>query len=111
LIAGSGLEGGAWLYPIDGGEMRPIPGLLPGEEFVWTSDAHFMYAYQWKQAPVKIYRLNISSGQRQFFKEIMPPEPSGKCDITRVLFSSDGRSYAYSYTRLLSELYLIKGLR
>ena len=103
-IAGSSGGGEGWLYPIDGGEARPIPGLQPGEIFGWTADARFLYAYQWKQSPIKIYRLNILSGQRRFFKEIMPPELSGSFDIDRVLFSSDGRYYAYGYARLLSEL-------
>jgi len=110
-VAGSSLAEEGGLYPMDGGEPHAISGLLSGEEFVWTSDTHYMYVYQWKQAPVKIYRLNIFSGQRQFVKEITPPELSGNCDIARILFSADGRYYAYSYTRLLSELYLIKGLR
>ena len=110
-IAGSNRADEGELYPMDGGEPHAISGLLPGEEFVWTSDTHYMYVYQWKQAPVKIYRLNIFSGQRQFVKEITPPVLSGNCDIARILFSADGRYYAYSYTRLLSELYLIKGLR
>jgi eukaryotic-like serine/threonine-protein kinase len=111
LIAGSNGAGEARLYPIDGGEARPIPGLLPGEMFGWTADARFLYVYQWKQGPIKIYRLNILNGQRRLFKEITPPELSGNCDINRVLFSSDGRYYVYGYTRLLSELYMIKGLR
>jgi DNA-binding winged helix-turn-helix (wHTH) protein/Tol biopolymer transport system component len=110
-IAGSSGGGEGWLYPIDGGEARHIPGLQPGETFGWTADARFLYAYQWKQSLIKIYRLNILSGQRRFFKEITPPELSGSCDINRVLFSSDGRYYAYGYARLLSELYMIKGLR
>jgi hypothetical protein len=110
-IAGSNGADDAWLYPMDGGEPRRISGLLSGEKFAWTADPHFMYAYEWKQASVKIYRLNILSGERQLFKEITPPELSGSCDIARVLFSSDGRYYVYGYTRLLSELYLVKGMR
>ena len=110
-IAGSNGADDAWLYQMDGGEPRRISGLLSGEKFAWTADPHFMYAYQWKQAPVKIYRLNILSGERQLFKEITPPELSGSCDIARVLFSSDGRYYVYGYTRLLSELYLVKGIK
>ncbi|MGD1021830.1 MAG: winged helix-turn-helix domain-containing protein [Candidatus Sulfotelmatobacter sp.] len=110
-IAGSSGEAEGWLYPIDGGEARPIPGFLPGEDFTWTADSNFLYVYQWKQSPIKIYRLNILSGQRRLFKEITPPELSGSFDIDRVLFSSDGRYYAYGYARLLSELYMIKGLR
>jgi hypothetical protein len=112
LVAGSGIaDSGAWLYPMDGREPRPIPGLLPGEGFAWTSDPHFMYTYQGKQAPVKVYRLNVLSGQRQFFREMSPLDVTGLCDISHVLFSSDGRAYVYSYTRLLSELYLVKGLK
>ena len=112
LIAASGLIGmEGRLYAMDGGPPRPIPGLLPGETFAWTSDSRFMYAYQWKQAPVKIYRLNILSGQRQLFREVNPADVTGLCDMFQVLFSSDGQAYVYGYIRLLSDLYLVKGLK
>jgi DNA-binding winged helix-turn-helix (wHTH) protein/Tol biopolymer transport system component len=112
LIAGNGLAGGGrWLYPIDGGQPRPIPGLQVGEAFAWTSDPRWLYVYQWKQSPVKVYRLNILTGQRQFFREITPPDVAGLHDISHIYFSSDARAYVYSYTRLLSELYLVKGLK
>jgi DNA-binding winged helix-turn-helix (wHTH) protein/Tol biopolymer transport system component len=112
LIAGSDLAGtGASLYPLDGGKARPIPGLQPGEDFAWTSDPHFMYAYQWKATPVKIYRLNILSGKRQFFRELSSPDATGLCELVHLHFSSDGRAYVYGYTRMLSELYVVKGLK
>jgi len=112
LIAGNDLGGGGGsLYPMDGGQPRPIPGLEAGERFVWTSDPRFLYVYQWKQSPVKVYRLNIRTGQRQLFTEISPPDVAGLHDIAFIHFSSDGRAYVYSYTRLLSELYLVKGLK
>ena len=62
-------------------------------------------------APAKIYRLNILNGQRQFFREINPSDETGICDMSQILFSADGRAYVYGYTRLLSELYLVNGLR
>ena len=112
FIAGNGLAGGGrWLYPIDGGQPRLIPGLQVGEGFAWTSDPRWLYVYQWKQSPVKVYRLNILTGQRQFFREITPPDVAGLHDISHIYFSSDARAYVYSYTRLLSELYLVKGLK
>jgi eukaryotic-like serine/threonine-protein kinase len=112
LIAGNGLAGGGgWLYPVEGGQPHPIPGLQAGESFTWTSDPHWMYVYQWNQAPAKVYRLNVLTGQRQFFREIAPPDVAGLHDISHIYFSSDGRAYVYSYTRLLSELYLVKGLQ
>ena len=110
LIAGNG-PGGGFLYPMEGGEPRPIPGLEAGENFVWTSTSRFLYVYRWKQSPVKVYRLDILTGQRQFFTEMTPPDVAGLHNISFLNFSSDGRAYAYGYSRHLSELYLVKGLR
>ena len=112
LIAGNGLTGGGgWLYPVDGGQPHPIPGLQAGETFVWTSDPRWLYVYQWNQAPAKVYRLNALTGQRQLFREMTPPDLAGLHGISHIYFSTDGRAYVYSYTRLLSELYLVKGLK
>ena len=112
LIAGNGPGGGGGsLYSMDGGQPRPIPGLEAGERFVWTSDPRFLYVYQWKQSPVEVYRLNVLTGQRQLFTQITPPDVAGLHDISFIHFSSDGRAYVYSYTRLLSELYLVRGLK
>lgn len=111
-IAGNDLGGGGGsLYPIDGGQPRPIPGLEAGESFVWTSTPRFLYVYRWKQSPVKIYRSDVLTGQRQFFIEMTPPDVAGLRNISFIHFSSDGRAYVYSYSRLLSELYLVKGLK
>jgi len=112
LIAGNGLTGdGGWLYPIEGGQPRPIPGLQEGESFAWSSDPRLLYVYKWKQSPVKVYRLNILTGHREFFREITPPDVSGLHYIFNIHFSSDGQAYVYGYTRQLSELYLVKGLK
>ena len=112
MIAGNGLNGGGgWLYPIEAGQPRPIPGLQAGEGFAWSSDPSLLYVYKWKQSSVKVYRLNILTGQREFFREMTPPDVAGLRDISHVHFSSDGQAYVYSYTRLLSELYLVKGLK
>ncbi|MGA7634233.1 MAG: winged helix-turn-helix domain-containing protein, partial [Terriglobales bacterium] len=112
LIAGNGLTGGGgWLYPMEGGQARPIPGLLAGESFAWTSDPRWLYVYERKQSPVEVYRLNVLNGQRRFFREMTPPDVAGLHGISFIHFSSDGRAYVYSYTRLLSELYLVKGLK
>jgi hypothetical protein len=99
------------LYPLDGGEPRAILGLLPGESFAWTSDPKFMYVHQSEQPPVKIYRLNIVTGQRQLFKELNPMDMTGLCGLGHIILSEDGRSYIYGYTRLLSDLYMVKGLK
>jgi hypothetical protein len=110
-IAGSNLGSEAWLYPMDGGAPRRIPGLQPQEGFAWTSDARFLYVYPWKQGPARVDRLNVLTGQRQFFREVSPVDLAGTWDMHGVLFSADGRAYVYGYSRLHSELYLAEGLK
>jgi DNA-binding winged helix-turn-helix (wHTH) protein/Tol biopolymer transport system component len=99
------------LYPLGGGPARSIPGLLPEESISWTTDPHYVYASSGKVAPVKVFRLNIENGQRQLFKELNPSDETGLCDLTMVLFSANGKAYVYGYTRLLSEIYLVNGLK
>jgi dipeptidyl aminopeptidase/acylaminoacyl peptidase len=112
LMVGVDLTSGeVRLYPMDGGPPRAIPGLLPGEALTWSSDPHVLYVYQWRQLPVRLYRLNIVSGERQLFKEMHPTDTAGLCDMSHILLSGDGRAYVYGYIRLLSDLYLVKGLK
>jgi DNA-binding winged helix-turn-helix (wHTH) protein/Tol biopolymer transport system component len=101
----------ARLYPMDGGTSRAIPGFLPDDSFTWSSDPHVLYVYQGRQLPIRLYRLNILTGERQFFREFHPIDTTGLCHMTHVLLSGDGRAYVYSYTRMLSDLYLVKGLK
>jgi eukaryotic-like serine/threonine-protein kinase len=112
LVIGKDLKTGVThFYPLDGSPPRPVPGLLPGDMFYWSSDPKILYVYQWRQLPTRVYRLNVVSGERQFFKEVHPTDTAGLCDMSHILFSADGRAYVYSYVRMLSELYLVKGLK
>jgi hypothetical protein len=112
LIVGSNLAGGGgWLYPLEGGQPRPIPGLQAGETFAWSSDPRLLYVYKWKQSPIKVYRLNVLTGQREFFREMTPPDVAGLRGIFEIYFGSDSRAYVYGYCRQLSQLYLVKGLK
>ncbi len=112
IAASTSMKGGdAQLYGIDGGAPHPIPGLLPGESLAWTSDPHVLYVFEARESPIKVFRLNIVSGQRQFFKAIPLPDGAGICGMTHLLFSPDGRAYVYGYVQLLSDLYLVQGLK
>ena len=104
-------DGTGLIYPLNGGAPHVIPGLSAGENFDWSSDPKFLYVNQELQLPIKVYRLNVATGQRQLFKELNPTDATGLCGMGHLLFSDDGRSYVYGYTRLLSDLYLVKGLR
>jgi hypothetical protein len=67
--------------------------------------------YKWRQSPIKVYRLNVLTGQREFFREMTPPDVAGLRGIFEIYFSSDARAYVYGYSRQLSQLYLVNGLK
>ena len=110
-IAASWGKDGLQIYPIDGGAPRKVLGIQPEEDFAWTSDPHFFYVYKSREKQIKVFRLNIDTGQRQLFKEIMLPDSAGVCGPTHLLFSADGREYVYGYVQLLSDLYVVSGVK
>jgi Tol biopolymer transport system component len=105
-------EGSASLYPIDGGEPQPILGFLPGERPVrWSGDGRWLYVFRQGEVPARVNRIELATGRRDVWKELMPPDPAGVNLINPVLLTPDAKAYVYSYRRILSDLYLVEGLR
>ena len=77
----------------------------------WSADGRSLYVYQGGELPAKIYKLDIATGTRNLWKQLMPPDPAGVEYVGPILPSSDGMAYAYGYRRLLSDLYLVEGLK
>ena len=99
--------GGFSLYPIEGGEPRPIPGLARGEMPIgWTADGHALYVRAMDRTPIQVYRLDVATGERQPWKEV--PSPKAYCQL---VMTPDGKFYAYSYGVNTMVLYLVDGLR
>jgi hypothetical protein len=51
------------------------------------------------------------TGHREVWREIALADPAGAQSITSIHFSADGKSYAYSTLRVLSDLYVVDGLK
>jgi len=101
-----------YLYPVDGGEPVPIVGLEPDEDPIgWTADGHFLYVFRRGEYPGKVYRLDAASGKRELWKELTPPDPAGISSLSPPAVAADGRTYVYSYNRILSDLFLAEGIK
>ncbi|MFY9550494.1 MAG: protein kinase [Thermoanaerobaculia bacterium] len=112
LIAAIGPDGTVSLFPAGGGEPRRIPGLAADEvPCGWDVSGRVLFVYRPGELPAHVYRLDVETGARQPWKELMPGDPTGVSFIRPPHFTRDGESYAYSYARTLSRLYLVKGLR
>jgi eukaryotic-like serine/threonine-protein kinase len=100
------------LLTVDSGEMRPIPGLEVGEApIAWTSDGHSLFVYRLGEVPATVNRLDLATGRKQPWKQLVPPDVSGVTDISSVLITPDGNNYVYEYGRTLSDLYLVNDLK
>jgi hypothetical protein len=77
----------------------------------WTSDGRSLYVRRWDEIPARVFRLDLGTGRRELWKQIMPADHTGVVKISGILPSPDGRAYAYSYLRVLSELHVVEGLK
>ena len=97
--------------PLDGaGEPLAIPGVDPKDDRViqWTSDGRGLFVCQLGERPIKVWLLDLETGQRRLWKEIDDEQPFGN---QHVRVTPDASAWVYSAGNVLSELYLVEGLR
>ena len=101
-----------YLYPLGGGEPATIAGIAPGEDPVgWYGDARSLFVFDRGKLPGRVYRLDVATGKREFWKELVPLDPAGIALLSAPALTPDGKTYVYSYNRILSDLFLAEGLK
>jgi hypothetical protein len=105
-------DGKAFSQPMNGVTPRPIPGFEPGEwPVAWSKDGRSLFLSRIQDLTIQVHRLDTLTGRRELLFDLRPPDPAGVAPYPGLAVSADGRSYAYSFIRNLSELYLIEGLK
>jgi len=97
-------------------EPRALEGYRDGDvPLQWSADSRFLFVREAGNLALRIHKLDLSTGIRQFWKELVPPDPTVLTDIGsdpgQVRMTPDGRSYAYTYWTFEGELYMAEGLR
>jgi DNA-binding winged helix-turn-helix (wHTH) protein/dipeptidyl aminopeptidase/acylaminoacyl peptidase len=102
---------GHFLYPVEGGERRALPGLSPEEWPVgWAADGRSLFLRREGELPMPVLRMDVATGRKEPWMALAPPDRAGVVYM-QPLVTGDGRSYVYTYHRALSDLYLVLGLR
>jgi hypothetical protein len=110
-LAASNAANGYSIYPIRGGEPRPVTGIEPMDVVIgWSADGKSLYTRRRGEMPINIYRLNIATGKREMIHQTSPPDPAGVEDVVQMKVTGNGRAYAYSCFTFLSDLYAVDGL-
>jgi serine/threonine protein kinase len=102
----------SFIYPINGGMARPLYGLGGDERVIrWTDNARMIYIYNPEDNPTKIYRFDIQTGEKRFWREVVPSDRTGMLGPIRIFITPDGKSYVYAVGRYISDLYVVDGLK
>jgi len=101
-----------YLYPVAGGEPVPVSGAEVDEAPTgWSGDGRSLYVFHFGQIPAKVFELELATGKRKLWKELVPADSAGIDTIRGVEMTPDARAYVYGYIRTLSDLYLVEGLK
>jgi hypothetical protein len=112
FVAAIDADGVARLYPLDGGPTPAIPGFESDDQLLrFGRGGRILYVYRQGEVPARVFRLNLETGSRTLWRELAPPDTVGVRLVEPVLLAADERAYAYGFQRILSDLYLVEGLR
>jgi eukaryotic-like serine/threonine-protein kinase len=111
-VRGPGGQRGVW--SLESSQFRPIPGLDAKYTIIgWTPDGGSVYAIsnRGRTTVAEVSRVNITTGKMEPWKTFGARVSPGIETIGSPHLSADGNAYAYLYVRVLSEAYVVKGLR
>jgi Tol biopolymer transport system component/tRNA A-37 threonylcarbamoyl transferase component Bud32 len=97
----------------DAGGFHPIPG-LDSKYYVagWSPDGGSVYVASSRAEQIsKVYRVNVQTGKMEPWKTFGAEGGAGVTETGAPQFSADGSAYAYIYVRILSEAYVVTGLK
>jgi DNA-binding winged helix-turn-helix (wHTH) protein len=118
------VKGRGYIVDMQGGEPRPVPGWVESDlplqvsadgRWLFVFDLRLLYGPQPEGIRRKVNRLDLTTGERQPWLTIVIPDSTGVKhpgpQFEPLLITPDGRSYVYNYLRVLSDLFLVDGLR
>ena len=113
LIVSDG--GGHFLVqPVDGGEPEPIRGISAEDRpLCWCLDGKAIFVRNHAPAllPVLVSRLDLATGAQKEVFRFSAIDPAGLVSIRTVYLPGDGKVFAMTYSRQMSQLYRVEGLR
>ena len=101
------------IWPMDGSGFRPIPNFDSTYGVLgWTADGSSLYAISNHLGGrlATVYRVNVTTGKMDLFKTFGDSLPPGATAGGPHL-TADGTSYSYVYEQILSQAYVVKGLK
>ena len=108
FILGRAADRRFYLYPVAGGAAAAVPALKNGDVPTrFSADGRSLFVATFGKIPAMLYKVDLRTGARSEWREAMPADPAGLINVGPILVTPDGATTVYSYTRLLSDLYIV----
>jgi len=105
---------GKWgIWPLDGSGIRLIPGLDAKSYVVgWSQDGRSVYVASSRSEQIaKVNKVDVATGKMEPWKSYGVGVGAGVTETGAPIFSGDGTAYAYVYVQILSNAYVVTGLK
>lgn len=103
VIAGKGA-----LVSTSDGKTEPLQNVGASDEpIAWSADGRTVYV----RRGLEVSRVDVSSGARATWKTLGLSDRAGFSGLYGIAITPNAKAYAYSYGRLLTDLYVVTGLR
>jgi hypothetical protein len=98
------------IYPIAGGDARPVLGLTQADILAsWSADGLSALVYRRAEIPFRLEHVDLTTGHRTLFKEFAPADRTGLLSLREIVVTDDLRSYAYTAYYQVSSLFVSDG--
>jgi Tol biopolymer transport system component len=105
-------DGTYFVQSIEGGSAVAVPGLSPDDQVIrWSADGLFLYVFRSDTFPFRLERLDLASGRRALVREVAPVDRTGALQCDGAALTDDFKSYAYSFSRMTSNMFVVGGAR
>lgn len=102
---------GAFNHPVDGGTPQLLRGVSLDDVIIrWDASGRELFVAR-PGVPARIDRLDPATGRRTPVRSLGPSDTAGVDGLEKIVLTSDGRSYCYTFLRNLGTLFVVTGRR
>jgi hypothetical protein len=105
-------DGAYRLFSFEGGDGEHVSGLGAADAVIGPTEREgWIYVRRGTLLPARVVRLELATGREESWRDLVPADATGVTRLPVIRIAPDGKSYAYSYGRVLSDLYVVDGVR
>jgi dipeptidyl aminopeptidase/acylaminoacyl peptidase len=101
-----------WLQGLNGGAPERLDALNPGDIPIrWDADGASLYVYRRGELPAVVHRYRLRDRLKQPVAALAPADRVGVSALVTVHTTPDARTFFYTYSQTLSDLFVVSNLR